>query len=123
MASLLAFAGVSVGVEWIVFLLVSIATLAALRPLAHRLDRNALDHGVGARRLVGSRATVLQDIPGDAELGMVRVGREEWRAQADDGRAIGAGTRVKVLRVTGTRLSVEVDDREPALGSGREGEQ
>jgi membrane protein implicated in regulation of membrane protease activity len=112
-ASLLAFAGVSVGVEWIVFLLVSIATLAALRPVAHRLDRNALDHGVGARRLVGSRATVLQDIPGASELGMVRVDREQWRAQSTDGTPIAAGTVVRVADVQGTRVIVAVDNALP----------
>ena len=108
-ASILAFAGVSVGVEWIVFLAVSIATLAALRPVARRLDRNALDHGVGARRLVGSRATVLEDIPGDAELGMVRVDREKWRAQSTDGAPIPAGTVVRVAEVQGTRVIVAAD--------------
>jgi membrane protein implicated in regulation of membrane protease activity len=108
-AAILAFAGVSVGVEWVVFLVVSIATLIALRPVARRLDRNALDHGVGARRLVGSRATVLQDIPGDAELGMVRVDRETWRAQSTDGAPIPAGTIVRVAEVQGTRVIVAAD--------------
>jgi membrane protein implicated in regulation of membrane protease activity len=108
-ASILAFAGVSVGVEWVVFLAVSIATLVALRPVARRLDRNALDHGVGARRLVGSRATVLEDIPGDAELGMVRVDREKWRAQSTDGAPIPAGTIVRVADVQGTRVIVAAD--------------
>jgi membrane protein implicated in regulation of membrane protease activity len=112
-ASLLAFAGVSVGVEWLVFLAVSIATLAALRPVARRLDRNALDHGVGARRLVGSRATVLEDIPGDAELGMVRVDREKWRAQSTDGAPIPAGTVVRVAEVQGTRVIVAADSSLP----------
>jgi membrane protein implicated in regulation of membrane protease activity len=112
-ASILAFAGVSVGVEWIVFLAVSIATLAALRPVARRLDRNALDHGVGARRLVGSRATVLEDIPGDAELGMVRVDREKWRAQSTDGAPIPAGTIVRVADVQGTRVIVAAETSLP----------
>jgi membrane protein implicated in regulation of membrane protease activity len=112
-AAILAFAGVSVGVEWVVFLAVSVATLIALRPVARRLDRNALDHGVGARRLVGSRATVLQDIPGDAELGMVRVDRETWRAQSTDGAPIPAGTIVRVAEVQGTRVIVAADTSLP----------
>jgi membrane protein implicated in regulation of membrane protease activity len=112
-AALLAFAGVSVGVEWLVFLAVSIVTLIALRPVARRLDRNALDHGVGARRLVGSRATVLRDIPGDAELGTVRVDRETWRAQSTDGAPIPAGTIVRVAEVQGTRVIVAADTSLP----------
>ena len=108
-ASILAFLGVGVGVEWVVFLIVSIATLAALRPMARRLDRNAIDRGVGARRLVGSRATVLQAIPGEAELGMVRVDREEWRAQSTDGSPIAAGTVVRIADVQGTRVIVAAE--------------
>jgi membrane protein implicated in regulation of membrane protease activity len=116
-AALLAFADVSVAVEWIVFLLVSVATLAALRPLARRLDRDALDHGVGSRRLVGTRATVLRDIPGASELGMVRVDREEWRAQSTDGTPIAAGTTVRVADVQGTRVIVSAVDALPAPDS------
>jgi membrane protein implicated in regulation of membrane protease activity len=107
-AAILAFAGVSVAVEWVAFLVVSIATLTALRPLARRLDRDALDHGVGARRLAGSRATVLRDIPGDSELGLVRIDREEWRAQSTDGTPIPSGTTVRVAEVQGTRVIVAV---------------
>jgi membrane protein implicated in regulation of membrane protease activity len=123
-AAILAFADVSVTVEWIVFLVVSISTLAALRPLARRLDRNALDHGVGARRLAGTRATVLRPIPGGAELGLVRVDREEWRAQSSDGSPIPAGTTVRVAEVQGTRVIVAVDtppplDTPPAVEPGR----
>jgi membrane protein implicated in regulation of membrane protease activity len=108
-AAILAFAGVGVATGWLVFIVVSIATLAALRPLARRLDRDALDHGVGARRLVGNRATVLRDIPGDTELGMVRIDREEWRAQSTDGAPIAAGTTVRVAEVQGTRVIVAVE--------------
>ena len=105
-AAILAFAGVGVAVEWIVFIVVSIATLMLLRPLARRLDRDALDHGVGSRRLVGTSATVLQAIPGNAELGLVRVDREEWRAQSTDGSPIAEGAMVRVADVQGTRVIV-----------------
>lgn len=115
-AAILAFAGVSVAVEWIVFLVVSVITLAALRPLARRLDRNALDHGVGSRRLTGSRATVVGDIPGGTDLGLVRIDREEWRAQSSDGTPIPAGTTVRVAEVQGTRVIVAFDTG-PAVDS------
>ena len=77
--------------------------------LLRRLYRDALDHGVGARRLVGNRATVLRDIPGDTELGIVRIDREEWRAQSTDGAPIAAGTTVRVAEVQGTRVIVAVE--------------
>lgn len=108
-AALLAFGGVGVITEWVVFLVVSIAALVAMRPLARRLNRNAIDDGVGARRLVGSRATVLQAIPGGTELGMARVDREEWRAQSIDDTPIPEGTTVRVADVQGTRVIVAID--------------
>jgi membrane protein implicated in regulation of membrane protease activity len=114
-AALLAFADVSVAAEWAVFLVVSVATLAGLRPLARRLDRKALDDGVGARRLAGGQGTVLRDIPGGDELGMVRLDREEWRAQSYDGSPIAAGTAVRVAEVQGTRVIVAAVDGQSAL--------
>jgi membrane protein implicated in regulation of membrane protease activity len=105
-ASLLAFAGVSVLVEWIVFIAVSVIMLALLRPLSKRLDREALDHGVGARRLIGRQATVLRTIPAGDEIGMVRVDREQWRAQSIDGTPIAAGIAVRIADVQGTRVIV-----------------
>jgi membrane protein implicated in regulation of membrane protease activity len=114
-AAILAFADVGVAAEWAVFLVVSIATLRALRPLARRLNRKALDDGVGARRLTGGQATVLRDIPGGDELGMVRIDREEWRAQSYDGSPIGAGTAVRVADVQGTRVIVAAIDGQSAL--------
>jgi membrane protein implicated in regulation of membrane protease activity len=116
-AAILSFAGVGVAATWVVFLVVSVISLAAMRPLARRLDRSAIDDGVGARRLVGNRATVLRDIPGGTELGMVRVDREEWRAQSSDGTPIPAGTTVRVAEVQGTRVIVAID-APPALEGG-----
>ena len=113
-ASLLAFAGVGVPLEWAVFLGVSIAVLIALRPVARRLDRDAVDHGVGARRLLGRTATVLREVPAGDDVGMVRVDREEWRAQSIDGQAIPTGATVRVADVQGTRVIVAPLD----LGSG-----
>lgn len=105
-ASLLAFADVSVGVEWVVFVAVSAATLLGFRPLSRRLDRMTEDVGIGARRLVGQEAIVLADIPGSGEVGLVRIDREEWRAESTDGTPIPAGVKVRVADVRGTRVVV-----------------
>jgi len=105
-ATVLAFADVGVGIEWIAFVGVSVASLVALRPLARRLELLDDDLGVGSRRLIGQTATVLQDIPGRGELGLVRVHREEWRAESMDGTAIPTGTAVRVADIEGTRVIV-----------------
>lgn len=107
-AALVSFVGAPIGVGWVVFIGISVASFAALRPVARRLDaahRNPL--GVGATRLVGEQGIVLSPVPeGPDEVGLVRVGREEWRAQSMDGTPIPAHTPVTVLEVRGTRVIV-----------------
>lgn len=104
---ILAFADIGLVWQWIAFVGVSGASFAALFPLRHRLDRDAPAVGVGAKRLIGEPAKVLEPIPGgQAETGLVRVGREEWRAESVDGRPVPVGQAVKVVEVRGTRVVV-----------------
>ncbi|MGK2929010.1 MAG: NfeD family protein [Acidimicrobiales bacterium] len=107
-AALISFAGAPVAVGWIVFVGLSLASFVALRPLANRLDAvGGNPRGVGAKRLVGEEGIVLNPVPGGPdELGLVRVGREEWRAQSSDGSSIPQHTRVTVVEVRGTRVVV-----------------
>jgi membrane protein implicated in regulation of membrane protease activity len=108
-AGVLAFVGVAVAVQIVAFAVVSVVVFAAFRPLAHRLDQSADDHGVGAKRLVGAAGLVLEDING-SEVGMVRIGAEEWRAVAAEDESIPAGTQVMVREIKGTRAVVEPID-------------
>lgn len=107
-AALISFLGAPIGVGWLVFVVVSTVAFAGFRPLARRLEsgsRNPL--GVGATRLVGEHGVVLDAVPeGPDALGLVRIGREEWRAQSVDGNPIDANTPVTVLEVKGTRVVV-----------------
>ncbi len=106
-AAILAFAGVGVAIEWLVFVVVSVAGVLATRPLARRLDTASPVEGIGARRWIGQTATVLEAIPaGEHETGVVRLGGQRWRAESLDGAAVGPGSSVKVVDVVGTRLVV-----------------
>ena len=103
-ACVLAFLSLALGLQWLAFVLVSLAAFAATRPIARRLDRAEAPKGVGARRLLGQEAFVLDAI--DRDLGLVRVGGEEWRAASRDGVRVPSGARVLVVDVVGTRLIV-----------------
>jgi membrane protein implicated in regulation of membrane protease activity len=107
-AALVSFLDINLAIEWAVFVSGSLASFLALRPVARRLDRAGTDDGIGARRLLGAEATVLEDIPGpgDLGLGLVMVGREEWRAESTDGTPIPSGAQVRVADVRGTRVVV-----------------
>lgn len=107
-AAVVSFLGAAVGIGWLAFVLVSGASFLALRPLARRLDRSAGSPvGVGASRLVGEQGLVLATIPaGPDEVGMIRVGREEWRAQSAHGDSIPVDSVVTITEVKGTRVVV-----------------
>jgi membrane protein implicated in regulation of membrane protease activity len=105
-ATIIAFAGGGLVVQWAAFVVVSAVSFAALRPLARRLDLGDSGEGVGAKRLVGQQAVVLEAIPGSHHLGLVQVHREEWRAESLDGLAVPEGEPVRVVEVRGTRVIV-----------------
>jgi membrane protein implicated in regulation of membrane protease activity len=105
-AGLLAFAGVTLIVQWIAFLAVSVAGLVATNGLRKRLDHDTPQDGIGARRVIGQPARVVRELPGGPGVGSVVVGREEWRAESLDGQPIAEGAVVKVVDVRGTRLIV-----------------
>jgi membrane protein implicated in regulation of membrane protease activity len=104
-AAALAFADVPLGGQWAAFVLVSLASLVALRPLARRLDRDGGSDGIGSRRLIGKAGIVLEQIEPD-RLGLVRIDREEWRAESADRSALPEGASVVVTHVEGTRVIV-----------------
>ncbi len=103
------------------FLVASFLVFLSFRPLARRLDATVPDvAGIGANRLIGVIGSVTQAIPGEAGMaGMVRVGAEDWRADAVDGHPLPVGAQVRVREVQGTRLLVEpVDLYQPPAQAG-----
>jgi membrane protein implicated in regulation of membrane protease activity len=118
-AAALAFAGVGLPAEWIAFVVLSAGSAAALRPLARRFTAGDPTDGIGARRWIGEHAKVLTAIPaGRNETGLVRVGRQEWRAESLDGSPVATDTVVRVVNVVGTRLVVwPVDEAGPGLSA------
>lgn len=118
-ACILAFADVSVPLQWGAFVAGSGAALAVLVPLGRRLATSSPVATSGAGRWEGRRAVVLEAIPAGAhETGLVRIEREQWRAESADGLPIAVGETVRVLRVDGTRLIVgPLDAPAPSPGS------
>ena len=114
--------GGSVALGWLAFVGVSAACSAVLWPLGRRLDRSAPRHAIGANRWVGRQALVLQEIPGGTgNTGLIRLDREEWRAESLIGSPIRAGSTVLVSRVDGTRLVVVPLEEPSETGPGPQG--
>jgi membrane protein implicated in regulation of membrane protease activity len=98
-------AGAPTAVSWVVFLVVSVALLAALRPIATRHRKQAPSLRTGTAALVGRSATVLERV--GANEGSVRLEGEIWTARPyDEDQVFEAGTRVQVLEIRGATALV-----------------
>lgn len=89
----------------VVFIVVSAGLFLALRPLARRLNAGT-QHGIGSNRLIGAEGIVLEHID-VGDTGIVRIDREEWRAEPRNATGLAVGTRIRVTEVVGTRVIVE----------------
>ena len=117
-AAAVAFFTTSVAASWITFVVVSLVAFATLFPLGRRLDRTSAPSGVGASRWVGRRGVVLVEIPeGPGETGLIRLDREEWRAESQGRDRIAVGSEVTVVGVDGTRLVVQATEVTPPSSS------
>lgn len=106
------FAGVGVPGQLVICLIVSAISFLALRPLAHRLDKEGITEGIGALRLINEVGLVVEPIPAGGS-GMVRISGEKWRARTEDYTAVAEGQTVRILEVQGTRLVVVPADQAP----------
>jgi membrane protein implicated in regulation of membrane protease activity len=104
-AAIVAGAGAGTGVQLIVFIAGSIATLAAVRPIAKRHLRLPAPTRTGTDALIGAKALVLQRV--DSNGGRVRIGGEEWSARSYmDDQVLEPGARVEVVKIEGATALV-----------------
>lgn len=97
--------GGGVVLQVLVFVAVSVALLAVVRPIAarHRAQMPQLATGIDA--LKGKQAVVLERVDGSG--GRVKLGGEVWSARAlDTGRTYEAGQEVDVVDIEGATAIV-----------------
>ncbi|WP_170324079.1 NfeD family protein [Cryptosporangium phraense] len=99
-------AGAPLLIQALVFALISVGSLAAVRPIAKRrleIAKDPVKHGIDAVR--GSDALVLQQV--DEHHGLVKIGGEQWTARAyDSTQVIEPGQTVQVVEVKGATALV-----------------
>ncbi len=90
---------------WLVFSVVSVGLLVAVRPVATRHTRQPPALRSGVDRLVGHPAEVL--VPVDGHDGRIKLHGEIWSARAFDGETtFGPGETVHVLQIDGATALV-----------------
>ena len=87
------------------FLAVSTALLAALRPIARKHFTPKLTK-TNVDAIIGTRGYVTAPIDNMAATGTVKLGAMEWTARASDGQPIPQGTLVRADRIEGVKVFV-----------------
>ena len=104
-AAITAGVGGEIVLQLIVFIGVSLASLAFLRPIARRHVHMPALTRTGTAALVGKKALVVQRV--DANGGLVRIGGEEWSARAFfEEQTLEPGARVEVAKIEGATALV-----------------
>ena len=91
--------------QGLVFITVSAAALALLRPLVRKHFNNRITP-TNVDAIVGTTCLCITAIDNAASQGQVKIGDVEWTARSTTGDPIAAGTQVKVDRVAGVKVYV-----------------
>ena len=88
-----------------IFLVVSAAALAALRPLVRKYLTPKLT-ATNIDSVIGTVGMVIADIDNITSSGRVKLNGMEWSARSTSGDPIPAGTRIRVDRIEGVKVFV-----------------
>ena len=91
----------------VVFFIVSIAALIATRPLVKKLGSKG-GTATNADRVLGGTARVTETIDNTIPSGEVYIDGKTWTARSESGAVIAPETLVKVIRLEGVKLYVDV---------------
>lgn len=99
--------GAAIWLQVVVFFTVSIAALIATRPLVRRLSKKG-EVATNADRVLGGTARVTETIDNTIPTGEVYIDGKTWTARSQSGAVIAPETLVKVIRLEGVKLYVDV---------------
>lgn len=105
-AGVAALLGAEIWVQVLLFVLVSLVSVLALRPLAKTKLGGSEKTATNADRIIGQTAVVQEAIDNLAQTGAVAAGGTVWTARSDTGAAIEKGAVVTILRIEGVKVFV-----------------
>ncbi len=103
---------VSLGWQVVVFAVTSTLLVILTRPIARRLSKGDSPRKMYIDGLVNSTGRVTVEINPLLDKGLVKIDGEDWRATSIDGNTIPVDSIVKVVRLEGTLIFVEILPRE-----------
>ena len=90
----------------VLFLLISLLSLLAIRPLASKYLNSKVEP-TNADRIIGAETRVVEPIDNLQATGAVRISGMVWSARSENDTPIPEGTLVRVLRIEGVKVYVE----------------
>lgn len=105
-AGVLALIGLGIGWQCASFVIVSGVLFLISRRFAEKVTKEQ-PPGIGADRLLGKRGVVLEEIDNIKNMGLVRIDKDEWRADSGSGEVIPTGHTVEVQGLDGTHVVVK----------------
>lgn len=116
-AAAVAALGGSVELQLAVFVVLGVASMFALRPLAKKHTETDPEHLTNVDALIGREAFVLEQLTQE-KLGLVRFESDNWTAKPIHSvESIPANTKVRVVQVTGASMIVEPLDKQSSEGA------
>ena len=95
------------GWQILIFLVLSLALVAATRPICRKWLKKGKETKTNAEAMVGRECIVTQEIRNIDEVGEVRVGGLCWSARTEDDTVVGVGEHVVVTEIRGVKLIVK----------------
>ncbi|MFK4150110.1 NfeD family protein [Streptomyces sp. NPDC004065] len=104
-AAVVAGLGLGIVMQVLAFVVVSVALIAVVRPIAYRHNRQRPGLATGIDALKGKQAVVLERVDGTG--GRIKLAGEVWSARAlDTGRTFEVGEEVDVVDIEGATAIV-----------------
>jgi len=113
-ATFAAYWGAVLTTQLLIFVGVSIAAFAVIRPIAERFASTPIVP-TNADRLIGGSARVTEEIDNAAPSGAVYIDGKTWTARSADGKIIPAGEMVEVAGMEGVKLVVRPKAATPVM--------
>ena len=93
--------------QTVCFVIVSAIALCVTKPLVKKLRKNGKT-ATNADMVIGKTGIVTEDITNDKFAGSVKVAGQMWSAVTSDGSEIPKNSKVKIIKIDGVKLVVEI---------------
>lgn len=108
LAGIVAYLNLPMVYQILTFLVTSAILVILTRPIAKKITGSS-PRKIAIDEIVGKTGVVLEDIE-FGKGGIVKVGSDTWRAVVEKDLKIPKGSKVKILRVEGTKIVVEPEE-------------